>query len=92
MIPCVPLAIYHDSVTDAWVSDGDMARGHRAKRCGLGRVQALLLVLIPIRSTSESGEIEHEREKGKGRREREGGAGACWRWLCAQRGEMEQAR
>ena len=84
MIPCVPLAIYHDSATDAWVPDGDVAHGHWAERHGLGQVRALLLVLIPIWSTSESRETEHEREKGKGRREREGGARACRRWLCAQ--------
>ena len=66
MIHCVPLAIYHDSATNAWVPYGDVARGHRAERHGLGRVRALLLVLIPIRSTSESRETERERE-GKGK-------------------------
>ena len=62
-IPYVPLAIYHDSATDAWVPDGDVAHGHWAERHGLGQVRALLLVLIPIRSTSESRETECERER-----------------------------
>ena len=59
-IPCVPLAIYHDSATDAWVPCGDMAPDHRAERCGLGRSRPILIL---------SGQRETEQEKGKGAEE-----------------------